>query len=111
MYQAVTSPSMLASVPPSQDLPPYHSVNTFFTGRARPDQGPAQARIKQRDHGLLLTVLLVPACSQARPPRPLPPPPLFPFWAAQPNSTPTPKPQAKGLSVQPISTPGHLGLD
>ena len=111
MYQAVTSQHAGPSVPPSQDLPPYHSVNTSFTGRARPDQ--AQHRPgSSRDHGLLLTA--PGSCPAHRPgfPRPLPPPPLFPFWAAASAQLyPTPKPQAKGLSVQPISTPGHLGLD
>lgn len=89
-YQAVTSQHAGPAVPPSGYLPPHHSVNTSFTGRARPDQaqhnpGPS------RNCGLLLTS--PDSCPANRPgsPRPLPTPPLFPFWAtAQPSSTPPP---------------------
>ena len=101
-YQAVTSQHAGPAVPPSPDLPRYHSVNTSFTGRARPDQA-QHSPGPSRDCGLLFTSPDSRPAHRPGSPRPLPTPPLFPFWAAaQPNSTPPPTPKQRACLCSPF---------
>lgn len=98
----ITSQHAGPVVPPSRDLPPYHSVNTSFTGKARPDQAQHSLR-PSRDWGLLLTSPSSCPAHRAGFPRLLPTSPLFPFWApAQPSSTPPPNPKQRACLYSPF---------
>lgn len=92
MYQAVTSLHAGPSVPPSQDLPPYHSQSTPSLVQAGPaapglSTGQDQAEIMAFSHSSWFL-----PCSQARPPQTSATPSSVSFKAAQPNSYPTPTP-------------------